>query len=192
MSEAQPVQAAGDQRPHSIFGSAPRIVTERLILRAFNGSDYEPFKAMMAEPKVFEHLGGEPINDEEAMRRLSMYAGFWQIMGVGMWAAEDSATGELVGQVGIFDLHRELAPPISDTLEMGWIFATSTHGKGLAREACDAVLDWIQANIGACDLFAIIGIGNAASMKLAERLGFDRRDDAIYKDEPIAVFLRPA
>lgn len=145
---------------------------------------------MMAEPKVFEHIGGKPLGEEEAMRRLSMYAGFWQIMGVGMWAVEEPTTGILIGQVGIFDLHRELEPPVVGALEMGWIFGTSSHGKGLAREACDVTLSWMESNCGPQELFAIIGVNNEPSMKLATRLGFDRRPDAIYREEPISIWYR--
>ena len=39
---------------------------------------------------------------------------------------------------------------------------------------------------------AIISEGNGASMKLAEKLGFVREPDGVYKGEPIAVFRRPA
>ena len=35
-------------------------------------------------------------------------------------------------------------------------------------------------------------IGNEPSMRLAERLGFVRQPDAIYRGEPIAIFRRPA
>lgn len=170
----------------------PELRTERLLLRSFRAEDYRPYFDMMAEPKVFEHVGGKPLDDEEAMRRLSMYAGFWTIQGTGMWGVEDPATNRLIGQVGIFNLRRDLRPHPPGDFEMGWIFATESHGKGLAREACEAALEWHRAEFGPTGLFAIIAAENEGSMKLAERLGFVREPDATYRDAPISCWYRPA
>jgi RimJ/RimL family protein N-acetyltransferase len=181
-----------DAGPAPAAGGIPEIRTERLVLRAFAGADYQPFLAMMAEPNVFEHIGGKPLDDEEGMRRLCMYAGLFPIQGAGMWAVEDQASGRLVGQVGLFNLNRKLDPHPPGRFEMGWIFATESHGRGLAREACQAALGWLSQAFGPTDLFAIIAPGNAPSMKLAERLGFERTADASYKDETISCWQRAA
>ena len=171
---------------------APRIDTDRLVLRPWQREDYRPFFGMMAEPRVFEHVGGKPLDDEEAMRRLCMYSGFWTIQGTGMWAVEDRTAATLVGQVGLFNLNRALDPHPPGRFEMGWIFATECHGRGIAREACDAALGWLAQTFGPTPLFAIIAPGNEPSMKLAERLGFERTADATYKGEAISCWQRPA
>ena len=181
-----------DGRSAPVAGSIPEITTDRLVLRGFAGGDYQPFLAMMAEPNVFEHIGGKPLDDEEGMRRLCMYAGLFPIQGAGMWAVEDRASGRLVGQVGLFNLNRNLDPHPPGRFEMGWIFATECHGRGLAREACEAALGWLGENFGPTPLFAIIAPGNAASMKLAERLGFERTADAAYKGETLTCWQRAA
>jgi RimJ/RimL family protein N-acetyltransferase len=85
-----------------------------------------------------------------------------------------------------------MQPNIEGQPEMGWIFDTSVHGQGIAREGCEAALAWLDANLGPIEVPAIINIGNEPSMKLAERLGFVRQPDGTYKNEPIAVFRRPA
>jgi RimJ/RimL family protein N-acetyltransferase len=75
---------------------------------------------------------------------------------------------------------------------MGWIMATETHGKGLALEACRAVLAWAETNLQPTPIWAIIAPENAPSMKLAGRLGFDRLHETSYHDEPTVVLRRPA
>ena len=87
---------------------------------------------------------------------------------------------------------RALDPDFGDTPEMGWIFATETHGQGLAGEACRAVLDWADANLQPTPIWAIISPDNAPSIRLAERLGFEHRNRSTYHDEPILVLKRPA
>ena len=75
---------------------------------------------------------------------------------------------------------------------MGWIFNPRAHGHGFATEACEAALAWFDRTQPPVSIPAIIAPENKASMRLAERLGFTRQPDATYRDEPIAVFRRPA
>ncbi len=172
--------------------SAPRLETDRLILRDFTRDDLDAHAATLGDPEVMRHISGEALTREDAMRRIFMAVGQWPVLGYGMWAVERKVDGKLVGHVGFFDMAREMEPSIEGLPEMGWIFDTSVHGQGIAREACDAALAWLDSQLGPVDVPAIISIGNDPSMKLAERLGFNREPDGIYKNEPIAIFRRPA
>ena len=171
--------------------SAPRLETERLILRDFVRDDLDALAATLGDIEVVRHLTGEPINREDSLRRLFMAVGQWPTTGMGMWAVERKSDGRLVGHVGFFDMQREMQPSIMDLPEMGWIFDTSVHGQGIAHEACVAALAWLDATHGPVEVPAIIGLDNVASLKLAEKLGFVREPDAVYKGEPIALVRRP-
>ena len=172
--------------------SAPRLETERLTLREFRRDDLDAFAATLGDIEVVRHLTGEPINREDSLRRLFMAVGQWPVIGMGMWAVERKADGRLVGHLGFFDMQRDMEPSLIGLPEMGWIFDTSVHGQGIAAEACGAALDWLDANFGPIAVPAIISDGNDASMKLAEKLGFVREADGVYKGEAIAVFRRAA
>ena len=172
--------------------SAPRLETERLILRDFTRDDLAAHAATLGDIEVMRHISGEPLTREDAMRRIFMAVGQWPVDGIGMWAVERKEDGKLVGHVGFFDMARNMQPSIEGLPEMGWIFDTSVHGQGIAREACEAALSWFDSNLSPTEVPAIISVGNEASMKLAERLGFVREPDARYKDEPIALYRRPA
>jgi RimJ/RimL family protein N-acetyltransferase len=172
--------------------SAPRLETERLILREFRKDDLDAFAATMADPEVVRHLATRPLNREDSLRRIFLAAGQWPILGMGMWAIELKADGRMVGHVGFFDMERDMVPSLVGEPEMGWIFDPSVHGQGIAREACEAALEWGDRALGPVSIPAIIGVDNAASMRLAERLGFVRQPDGIYKGEAIAIFRRSA
>ena len=174
------------------ISSAPRLETKRLILRDFQRNDLDALASTLGDIEVVRHLTGEPINREDSLRRLFLAVGQWPTTGMGMWAVERKSDGKLVGHVGFFDMQREMVPSLIDLPEMGWIFDRSVHGQGIAREACEAALAWLDANHGPIDVPAIIGIDNATSLKLADRLGFVREADGIYKSEPIAIVRRPA
>ena len=171
---------------------APRIETERLILRAFRRDDLDALAATLSDIEVVRHLTGEPINREDSLRRLFLAAGQWPLTGLGMWAVERKSDGRMVGHVGFFDMERDMTPSLVGQPEMGWIFDASVHGQGIAREACDAALAWLDSTHGPVEVPAIIGVDNAASLRLAEKLGFVREADGMYKNEAIALVRRPA
>ena len=171
--------------------SAPRLETERLILREFTRNDLDALAATLGDIEVVRHLTGEPINREDSLRRLFMAAGQWPLTGIGMWAVERKADGRMIGHVGFFDMERDITPSLRGLPEMGWIFDSSVHGQGIAKEACEAALAWLETTNGPSEVPAIISAENIASLKLAAKLGFVREADGIYKGEPIAVVRRP-
>ncbi len=205
MSDAQPVRKTGEHRSRSAgsrlrsvkprrfaaLNSAPLVQTERLTLRHFRTEDIHAFAETMADPDVVRHLGGEPNDREDAWRKLLTGAGFWSLMGIGMWAVERRSDHRLIGHLGFFDFQRDMRPSIAGEPEMGWVFNPRAHGQGYATEACEAALDWFDRTQPPASIPAIIACENAASMRLAERLGFKRQPDATYRDEPIALFRRP-
>ena len=171
---------------------APTLETERLILRQWRKDDFRPYHAILSHPEVHKHFGPNPMNAEEAWRRLTSFVGGWQFLGFGMWAVEEKASGKLLGIVGLFNAWRDLEPEFGEEPEMGWIMAADTHGKGIASEACRAALDWTQANLQPTPIWAIIAPANEPSIRLAEKLGFERVGETSYHDDPTLVFRRPA
>jgi len=174
------------------FRSAPVVETERLRLRGWRKDDREPYFAILQEPAVFRHFGPEPMGMEECWRRLMAAVGGWCLNGFGGWAVERKSDSKLLGMLAIFTAWRDLEPQFGEEPEMGWIFATEAHGQGLAREACDAVLAWAEANLAPTPLWAIISPANEPSLRLAERLGFERIGESSYHGEPTLVLRRPA
>jgi RimJ/RimL family protein N-acetyltransferase len=171
--------------------SAPSLETERLLLRGFREDDLAAHTAILSDPVVMEHFGGHLFGREESWRRLLGGVGLWQLQGVGLLAVERKADGRLIGHVGLFDYHREITPSIEGKPELGYIFAADVHGQGLAGEACRAMLGWADDTLDAEETVAIISVGNDPSIRLAGRLGFERRPDGVYRDEPISLWRRP-
>ena len=171
---------------------APVLETERLRLRPWRKEDFRPYHAILRHPDVHRYFGPEPMSAEEAWRRMTSAAGGWQFNGFGTWAVERKDDGRLVGNAGIFTGWRAMEPEFGEEPEMGWIFAAETHGKGMASEACRAVLDWTEANLDSTPIWAIIAPANETSLKLAEKLGFERFSETLYHNDPTVVLKRPA
>jgi RimJ/RimL family protein N-acetyltransferase len=173
-----------------LIREAPRIETERLILRAFRAEDLEPLAAMWAEPEVVRYIGGQALSREDTWRRSLAACGQWPFTGFGYWIAELKSDGRFVGQLGFADFKREMEPSIEGEPELGYVFSPIMHGQGIAHEACKAALEWADAMLDSTSYAAIISPENTASIRLAEKLGFERQPDGIYRGETIALFRR--
>lgn len=172
------------------FEGAPTIETARLRLRSFRASDLDAQAAAMADAEVVRHLGGTPFSREETWRKLLAGPGLWAVLGYGYWVAERKEDGAYLGQIGFADFKRDMVPNIEGLPEMGWIFAPAAQGQGYASEAVTGALAWADETLEAREIVAIIGHGNAPSIRVAEKGGFSIREEALYKDEPILLFRR--
>jgi RimJ/RimL family protein N-acetyltransferase len=144
----------------------------------------------MADPRTVRYLGGEPHSREETWRRLLMCAGLWPTLGYGYWAVERKEDGVMVAQVGFSDFKRGMTPSIEGLPEMGWILAPDAYGQGYASEAVAAGLTWADETLQPPEIVAIIDADNAPSIRVAEKAGFNSREDAVYRDAPIQLFRR--
>jgi len=171
--------------------SAPLLETERLLLRSFQRSDLDAHAATLGDPDVMRFVGGSPLNREDVWKRLLSTVGGWAVIGFGAWAVENKADGRMLGHLGFFEFERDMEPSIRGEPEMGWIFDRSAHGQGFAYEAGMAALAWADANLDAPSYPAIIALENAPSMRLAEKFGFERHGEAVYKGETLGFFRRP-
>jgi RimJ/RimL family protein N-acetyltransferase len=173
------------------LGSVPTIETPRLRLRTFRESDLDAQSATMADPEVVRHLGGTPFSREETWRKMLASPGLWAMLGFGYWVVERREDQAYLGQVGFGDFKRDMKPGIEGIPEMGWIFAPRAQGQGLASEAVAAALAWADERLRGREIVAIIDPDNDRSIRLAEKSGFSRREDAVYRNEPILLFRRP-
>jgi RimJ/RimL family protein N-acetyltransferase len=170
--------------------AAPPLETERLRLRAYRPDDLAVLHSIWSDPAVFGPLGAEPATRQDAWMRLLRYGGMWPMLGYGYWAIEHRASGALIGDIGYADFKRAIMPPLDGMPEMGWVLASSAHGKGYASEALAAISAWGRQHFGSHRDCCIIAPDNAASIRVAEKAGFVRSHEAVYMEHPILVLVR--
>jgi RimJ/RimL family protein N-acetyltransferase len=168
----------------------PVLETPRLILRGYRMEDFPAFARIWMEPDVVRFITKKPQTEEESWGRFLRNIGHWSLMGKGFWLIEDKAAGEQLGQTGFVEGKRAIVPSLRGEPEIGWSLKTSAQGKGYALEAVTAALAWGQTRFGRVRTNCIIELGNAASMKLAERAGFRPALDTVYHDAPVRLFHR--
>lgn len=169
----------------------PSLTTARLRLRANQPADLAPSLAMWQEPAFYEFLGGAPLAEAEVWTKLLRQLGLWAMLGYGYWGIEEQATGQFIGAVGFGDWQRAITPSLKGHPEMGWVLAPARHGQGYASEAAQAALAWADAHLPAHPrTVCLIDVANAASRRLAAKLGYQEFSRTNYKGTPVCLLER--
>ena len=148
-----------------------KIETERLILRRLADGDLGAFMAYLNDPEVARYQSWESYTEEQARVVIERQKGV-EPGTPGQWftfAAELKGTGELVGHVAL-----SVKADDQRQAEIGFTFARGQQGRGLAREAAEAVLDYAFGVLGLHRVVAITDCENERSVALLERLGMRR------------------
>ncbi|MDX5593637.1 GNAT family N-acetyltransferase [Pseudovibrio sp. SPO723] len=173
-----------------IGGPAPRLESERLVLRGFLPKDLEPSSKLWMQEEVYRHISGKPSTRSECWSRLLNFSGMWNLMGFGYWAVEEKTTGAYVGEIGFADFKREMSVPIEGKPEMGWILSPDFFGKGFGTEAVTTALLWADHHLPFSEVVCIIAPENTASQGLARRVGFIEEEPVLFKDEKTLFYRR--
>jgi RimJ/RimL family protein N-acetyltransferase len=89
--------------------------------------------------------------------------------GYGLWAAEERASGEFIGFIGLQPPAAQL--PFSPCIEIGWRLARAYWGKGYASEGARASLRAGFAELGLDEIVSFTALHNRRSRAVMERIG---------------------
>ena len=171
-----------------LMSDIPTIKTERLILRSHRTADFEDYQAMWANDAVVRFISGVASTPEQSWGRMLRVAGMWHHMGFGFLAIEERSSGRFIGEAGFLEMKRNMHPFTTEgTLEAGWALLPEAQGKGYATEALQALIGWATAHFPDKPMTCIIDPENAASLRLAEKLGFGEARRTNYNGEVILL-----
>ena len=145
---------------------------------------------MVSDPEVMRFINPKGTPREQAWARMLRYPGMWALLGFGMWAIEEKATGRFLGEAGFLESKRDLDPPVEGSLEMGWLVITEAQGRGLATEAVGAAIDWVRAAFPNRRMTCIIDPDNSPSLRVAAKFGFKEFARSSYHEMPVVMFER--
>lgn len=123
---------------------------------------------MWQEPEVAEYIPFAPVSTSQSWARFNGNSYRWVANGFGNWAVVDK-DGKFLGTTGFFRRDGAFA---SSSLESGWVFARSGHGRGYACEAVRLAHDWLDTK-GICDRSeCMMDPAHGASIRVAEKAGY--------------------
>jgi RimJ/RimL family protein N-acetyltransferase len=160
-----------------------RLATERLVLRAWEDRDVEPFAQICGDQRVMATLG--PVMDlSETAALVARCQAEQAARGHCFWALERRADARLVGWCGVI---RGSVGPVADKPEMGWRLAADCWGRGYASEAAAATVGWSFANLADDALWAITTVANTASRAVMARLGMRHHPELDFDHPRVPV-----
>jgi RimJ/RimL family protein N-acetyltransferase len=144
------------------------LLTKRLRLRLWRDEDLPDLRRLDRNPRFmrFLHPQGELRTEEETVARLAWLQRDWLERGFGRWAVEERESGRFVGHAGLA-MHR-LWP---GDPELGYGVDPELWGRGYGTEAAGAALAHGFETLGLERIVSLIHPQNAASIRVAERLG---------------------
>jgi ribosomal-protein-alanine N-acetyltransferase len=146
----------------------PTLATRRLRLRRFEPPDAEGLHACFGDPEAMRYWNFPACKTEsESARWVKIMAKTTSPYDFLAWAVADKRTDRCIGMVNYH--HRQAR---NDKLEIGYILAPAKQRRGLMTEAVDALLTYCFEELAVHRVEALIHPDNAASIRLATRLGF--------------------
>jgi RimJ/RimL family protein N-acetyltransferase len=162
------------------------LETPRLRLRYWRPEDRAAFAAINAEAAVLRHL--QPLTREGLDSMLDRFDRHFAQHGWSYWALEERKSGALIGACGLS--HATFDAFFTPAVEIGWRLSTGWQGKGLAREAAEAVLQAAFERLRLKRVVSFTVPANNASWGLMERLGMRKIGEFDHPGLPKSHALR--
>lgn len=152
----------------------------RVRVRPFRPEDAAALRAYRDDEATARYQGWDlPYTDDDATAFVA-WAGDSTLGVPGSWsqlAVERRDEPGLVGDIGVHTLMDE-----PNVVELGVTLAPHARGKGYADEAIQLVLDHLVGGHGIATARALMVTANTSSVRLFERLGFERIDTRVADD----------
>lgn len=145
----------------------PAIETARLILRPPISADFDGFCRFHGDPRSTEYIGGiQPPS--VVWRTMRAGVGAWYLDGFNFFSVIEKSSGEWIGRIG------PLYPLEWPGREVGWGLCSSHWGKGYAREAAIAAMNFVFDDLGWDKVVHTIDPKNTRSALVAIALGSEK------------------
>jgi RimJ/RimL family protein N-acetyltransferase len=148
------------------------LESKRMIFRRHKATDFEAFCAMEADPEVRRFVGGKPRTREAAERKFRDVHLKATDPQLGLMATIFKPEERYIGYCGLYPNFDAAGGVIEREAALGLTLARAYWGQGLATEAGAAFVRFGFGQRALNRIVSTVEIGNAASMRVLEKLGF--------------------
>ena len=158
------------------------LETERLRIREYTMDDFNSLYEILSDSETMKYYP-RPYDENGVKRWINWCLDSYSRFGFGLWALEIKQTGEFIGDCGISmqNIDGEQLP------EIGYHINKKHWRKGYAKEACNAVKDWLFLNTDFDVAYSYMNQENVPSYKTAEANGMARIK--AYKSEEESLYV---
>jgi RimJ/RimL family protein N-acetyltransferase len=152
------------------------LETPRLVLRRLLPGDLDALYALYRDPEVRRYFPEGTLSYEETREELEWFLnGHPRHPELGLWATIYRPNGAFIGRCGLLPWTIDGR----DEVEVAYLLDKAYWGLQLATEAASAIADYAFHKLGLKRLICLIDEGNAASQRVAEKIGmrFERQGE---------------
>ena len=162
--------------------------TGRMAMRRFRADDAQNLYRLDSDPRVMRYIGDGGVGTQASVaaalaRAVDYYDRF---PGLGVWPAEERATGEFIGWFCLKYI------PKTVEVEVGYRLLPEAWGRGFATEGARALVAGGFAVLG---LYRIIGLAhpeNLASQRVLQKAGLRDAGWGRYYGRDLRLFVAEA
>jgi ribosomal-protein-alanine N-acetyltransferase len=152
------------------FNPFPVLETERLVLRRLGETDLAELFFMRSDERIMIYIDQPRFTkQEEAIAYLEKLDKIQEENEGINWAVTLKGEPKLIGRLCLFNFAKEHFRG-----ELGYVILPRYHGKGIAQEAVEAVLEYGFKQIRLHTIEANVNPANEASIRVLERNHFVR------------------
>lgn len=151
------------------------LETERLFLREWAPDDVDRLHGIFGDAEAM-HFYGAPFDRAGTQRWIGLQIEAYARDGHGLWASFDKATGDFVGQCGIWR-HEVAGVPEN---EIGYHTLRALWGRGYAAEAACGCRDHGFGTLGLDRIVSWMRAEHTASRRVAEKTGMTLEKHATH------------
>ena len=169
------------------FSSLPVLVTERLLLRRMEKSDWKDMYEYASDPEVTRYLLWDPHEDPHRTARYLAYVQSRYRAGEFFdWAVTDRRSGKMIGTCGFTRFNFE-----ANSAEIGYVLNPRFWHIGIAPEAVRRVMRFGFEELSLHRIEARYMCGNEDSRRVMEKVGMKfegiARDSMFVKGKFVSV-----
>ena len=160
------------------------LQTPRLRLAPYGQADIDSLHSIMRDARVMEHVGKGAMSRAEVVELVARVEKRWQDIGMGWWAVRSRTDDEVLGYMCL-QPSRELPE-----IEVGYGFAPTSWGKGVATEALTEVLRHASEDRKLGSVVALVRPENLHSINLLVRSEFALETTLHMRNKALCLYRR--
>lgn len=147
------------------------LTTARLVLEPIEERHAEQLFELLQDPSIYAFIPTEPPRSPAALREryallMTRHSADRSEIWLN-WALRVVASGDYIGTV-------QATVRSDESAVIAYELGSESRGRGFASEACQAVMSELVTSYAVRRISAFVDTRNGPSMRLLERLGFDR------------------
>ncbi|PZM62431.1 GNAT family N-acetyltransferase [Paenibacillus dendritiformis] len=157
--------------------------TPRLFLRPFDDEDVASLHPVFSDPETMAYYPA-PFSYQQTQAWIQRNQARYANDGYGLWAVCLKDSGQVIGDCGLINQNVDGKTEV----EIGYHLNKAYWSKGCASEAAAACKEYGFERLGLSRLISIIAPQNAASIRVAERIGFSKEKEAFIFGKSHYIF----